>query len=93
MDKIYHLSNRTTLAIERSCDILNYDDLFGTIEGNSDGLEFELIEVFEPEVNNVSLYNTIASSNSSDNDITDDYEPVTLGYQILFQWEQRKEKL
>ena len=70
MYKIYHLSNCTTLAIERSCDILNYDDLFGPIEGNSDGLEFELIEVFGPEVNNVSLDNTIASSNSSEGDIT-----------------------
>ena len=40
MYNIYHLSNRTKLAIERSCEILNDDDMFGPIEGNSDGLEF-----------------------------------------------------
>ena len=48
MDKIYHLYNRKTLSIYRSFDILNDYDLFGPIEGNSDGLEFELIEVFGP---------------------------------------------
>ena len=40
MDNIFHLYNRITLAIQSSCDILNDDDLFGPIEGNSDGLEF-----------------------------------------------------
>ena len=73
MDKIYHLSNRTILGIERSYEILNNDDMFGPIEGNSDGLEFELTEFLGPDINNVSPENTIASSNSSDNDITDDY--------------------
>ena len=48
MDKIYHLYNRKTLSIYRSFDILNDYDLFGPIEGNSDGLEFELIEDFGP---------------------------------------------
>ena len=31
MYKIYHLSNRTTLAIERSCEMLKNNDLFGSI--------------------------------------------------------------
>ena len=66
--------------------MLNDDDLFGPIEGNSDGLEFELTEVFGPEVNNVSPANTITSSNISDNDITDEDDTMNLGYQILFQW-------
>ena len=61
MDKIYHLSNRTKLDIERSCEILNENDMFGTIEENSDGLEFELTEVFGPEVNNAISANTISS--------------------------------
>ena len=67
--------------------MLNDDDLFGSIQGNSDGLEFELTEFFGPEVNNASPANTIASSNSSDNDITDEDEPMDMGSQILFQWE------
>ena len=85
MEKIYHLSKHTTLAIGRSCEMLNDDDLFGYIEGNSDGLEFELTEVFGPEVNNSSSKNTISSSNRSDDDITDKDEPMDLGFQILSQ--------
>ena len=65
--------------------MLNNDDLFGPIEGNSDGLEFELTEVFGPEVNNSSSKNTISSSNRSDDDITDKDEPMDLGSQILSQ--------
>ena len=63
------------------------NDLFGPIEGNIDGLEFELTEVFGSKVNNASPANTIASSKISDNDITDEDEHITLGYQILFQRE------
>ena len=59
MDKIHHLSNCTTLAIERSCEMLKDGDMFVPIEGNSDGLEFELTEIFGPEVNNASPANTI----------------------------------
>ena len=70
MDKIYHLSNRTTLAIERSCEMLNYDDMFGSIERNRCGLEFELTEVFGPEFNNASPANTMSRSNISENGIT-----------------------
>ena len=66
MDNIYHLSNRITLDIVRSCEMLNNDDLFGPIERNSDGLEFELTEVFGPEVNNCIPANTVAISNNSD---------------------------
>ena len=93
MDKIYHLYNCTTLAIEKSCENLNDDDLFGPIDGNSDGLEFERTEVFFPEVNNARRSNTITSSNRSDDEITDEDKPMTLGSKILFQWEQRKKKL
>ena len=50
--------------------MLNDDDLFGPIEGNSDGLEFELTEFFGPEVNYVINSNTIAISNNSGDDIT-----------------------
>ena len=50
--------------------MFNGDDMVGPIEGNSDGLEFELNEFFVPEVNNASPSNTIAISNSSDNKIT-----------------------
>ena len=78
------------MAIEKCCEVLNDDYLFGLIEGNSNGLELELTEVFGTEVNNASPANTIASSNSSDDDITNEDEPMTLGSQILFQWEQRK---
>ena len=73
--------------------MLSYDDMFGPIEGNINGLEFELTEVLGPEANNVSPDKTIASSNSSDNEITDEDEPMTLGSQIIFQWEQRKGKV
>ena len=73
--------------------MLNDYDLFGPIEGNSGGLGFELTEVFGPEVNNASPSNTISRFNSSDDDITDDYEPMTLGSRILFQWEKRKKKV
>ena len=55
-----------------------------------DGLEYELTEVFGPEFNNASPANTISSSNSSDDDITDENESMTMGSQILFQWERRK---
>ena len=78
MEKIYHLSNRPILAIERSCEMLNDDDLFGPIEGNSDGLEFELTDFLGPEVNNSRPSNTISSSNSSDDDINDEDNPMTL---------------
>ena len=93
MDKIYNLSNHTTLAIYRSCEMFNDDDMFGPIEGNSDALEFEITEFFGPKVNNSSPSNTIASSNSSDDDITNEDEPMNLGDQIIFQWELRKEKV
>ena len=66
--------------------MLNGDVLFGPIDRNSDGLEFELTEVFGPEVNNSSPTKTIARSNSSNNDITDEDVPMNLGSQILFQW-------
>ena len=72
--------------------MFNYDDMFGHIEGNSDGLEFERTEVFVPDVNNASPANTISSSNSSDDYITDEDEPMTLGYQIIFQWGESKKK-
>ena len=61
--------------------------------GNRDGLEFKLTEVLGPEVNNNSPSNTIYSSNSSVDDINDEDKPMTLQYQILFQWERRKEKV
>ena len=93
MENIYHLSNRKTLAIERSCEMLNDDDMFSLIEGHSDGLEFEITEVFGPEVNNGRPANTIASSNRSDDEITNDDQNMTLVSQILFQWEQRKKKV
>ena len=67
--------------------------MFGPIEGNSDGIKFELTEVFEPEFNIASPANTIANSNRSDDDITDEDKPMTLGSQIMFQWELRKEKV
>ena len=50
MEKIYHLYNLTTLDIERSYEMLNDDNLFGPIEGKSDGIEFELTEVFGPKL-------------------------------------------
>ena len=86
MDKIYYLSKRTTLAIESSFEMLNDYDLFGPVEGNSHGLGFEPTVVFGLEVNNASPANTISSSNSSDDDITNEDKPMTLGYQIIFQW-------
>ena len=46
MDKIYHLSHRTSIAIEKSCENFNDIDLFGPIEGNSDDLAIEEDEVF-----------------------------------------------
>ena len=91
IDKIYHLSNCTTLAIERSFEMLNDDDMFGSIEGN--GLEFELTEVLGPEVNNASYANIIAIYNSSENVITYEDEPMALVSQILLEWEQMKEKV
>ena len=56
------------------------DDLFGFIEGNNDGLEFELTEFFGAEVNNANPASTISGSNSSDNDITDEDDPMALGF-------------
>ena len=85
MEKIYHLSNCTSLATERSCEILNDDYLFGPIEGNSDSLEVELTEVFGPEVNNAGPTNIITRSNSRDNNLTYEDNPMTLGSQIIFQ--------
>ena len=87
MEKIYHLSNRTTLAIERSCEMLKDEDLFGSIEGNNDGLESELTEIFGSEVNNASPANNISSSNISDDNINNEGNTMALVYQILFQRE------
>ena len=70
---------------------MNDNYLFGLIEGDINGLELEFTEVFGPEFNNASPANTIAISNISDDDITNEDEPMNLGSQILFQWEQRKE--
>ena len=70
--------------------MLNNDDMFGSIEGNNDGLEFELNEVFGSEVNNANPSNTISRSNSSYDNIVDEDDPIALGSQILFQQEQRK---
>ena len=73
--------------------MLKDDDMFDPIEGNSDSLEFEPNEVFGPEVNNASFSNIIAGSNISNNNITDEDKPMALGFQILFQWERRKEEV
>ena len=56
--------------------MFNGDDMFGPIEGNSGGLEFESTEVFGPGFNNASPDNSIPSSNSSDGDITDEDKPL-----------------
>ena len=47
MDKIYLLTHRTRLAIEKSAESLNDSSLFGSF--NLDNLEEELAEVFEEE--------------------------------------------
>ena len=44
--------------------------MFDPIEGISDCLEFEVIEVFGVEFNNASPANTMSRSNISDNGIT-----------------------
>ena len=41
MEKLFHLSNFVTLAIERSCDCLNDAYIFGTYDGTSDCLGLE----------------------------------------------------
>ena len=88
MDKIFHLSHRTTLAIERLCDFLNNADLFGTYYGTSDCLEFEETEVF-----GTAVYSTTSEGNGEYASEDDDNEPTSLGPKILFVWEHRKVKL
>ena len=88
MNKIFHLSYRTTCAIERSCGMLNDADLFGPIHGDSD-LEREQIEGFGPEVITPGPNTNVAS----DEDTINEPKTISLGNQILFEWENRKNKL
>ena len=67
--------------------MLNDEDMFGSIEGNNDGLESELTEIFGSEVNNASPANNISSSNISDDNINNEGNTMALVYQILFQRE------
>ena len=41
MEKLFHLSHRTTIAMKRLCDCLNDADLFGIYNGTNDLLELE----------------------------------------------------
>ena len=89
MDKIFHLSYRTTCAIEHSCEKLNDADLFGPIHGDID-LEREQIEVFGHEVIPPAQNTTVASD---DDDTVNDPVTFSLGNRILFEWEKRRNKL
>ena len=60
--------------------------MFDPIEGISDCLEFEVIEVFGVEFNNASPANTIASSNNSYDEIINEDKLNIPGSQILFLW-------
>ena len=88
MDKIFHLSYRTTCAIERSCEKLNDADLFGPIHGDID-LEREQIEVFGHEVIPPAQNTTV----TSDDDTVNNPETFSLGNRIPFEWEKRRNKL
>ena len=52
MDKIFHLSHRTTMAIEKSIASLNDVDLFGAFSDEDESLNAEASEIFGEEVNN-----------------------------------------
>ena len=54
VDKLLHLSNRSTLAIERFCDCLKDVDIFGTYDGTIDCLEFEENELFGTTVDSTT---------------------------------------
>ena len=83
---------RTTLAVDKLCDILSNTDLFGPVEGNSDGLEIEENEVFGTVVNNTTSDKN-NGSNSSDYDSNVGSKPMSLDFQILFEWKYRKQKI
>ena len=80
MEKLFHLSHCTNLAIERLCDCFNDAYLFGTYNGTSDCLEFEETEVFGTKVDS-----TTSEDNGEDASADDDYEPMILGSKIIFE--------
>ena len=80
MDKLFHLSHRTNLAIESSCDFFNNVYLLGTYYGTSDCLDFEETEVF-----GTTVYSTISENNGEDASADDDYEPTILGSKIILE--------
>ena len=88
MEKLFHLSHRKTIAIERSCGFLNDVDLFGTYDGTSDCLEFEENEVFGTTVDSTTSEDNVEDASADDNN-----ETTRLGSNILFEWECRKVKL
>ena len=81
MFKLFHLYHRTTLAIERSCDIFNNVDLFVTYDGTSDCLEFKETDVFR-----TTAYSTTSEDNSKYASSDYDSEPTNLGSNIIFEW-------
>ena len=56
-------------------------------------LNLKSLRFFGVEFNNASPANTIASSNNSYDEIINEDKLIILGSQILFQWEQNKEKM
>ena len=79
MEKLFHLSHRTTLAIERLCYCLNDVDIFFTYDGTSDCLGFEETAVFGTTVDSTTL-----EDNGEDASADDEKNPMRLGSKIIF---------
>jgi hypothetical protein len=103
MDKLYYLSHRTTVAIEKSQDDLNDESLFGSLktdrnlldEGNI-ALGLNLNKSADIDEDNVVFHDNYPVDNGTDNEDSDD-EPETPGNttmsfarQVSWHWNKRK---
>ena len=80
MEKLFQLSYRRTLTIERFCDCLNDADIFGTYDGTSDCLYSEETEVF-----GTTVYSTTSEDNGEDASVDYYDEPMSVGSNIIFE--------
>ena len=106
MDKIYHLSHRTTVALEKSEQDLNDESLFGDMTSDSNlDREMDMMGVdggVDDDDDDDVVFNNDASSSDDDSDDDDDVAngrakatrpPKSFGQLFMWHWAKRKHRI
>ena len=101
MDKIFYLSHRTTIALEKSEEFLNDEALFGDMKKDANlSREEVMLDDDSDDDGDVLFSNHDVTPTSSDNDSDDDNEELTptnsvmsFGRQFIWHWNKRKVRI